>query len=315
MLTLLFWVLVFVVSLGVLLKSADFFTDSAEEIGLALGIPAFIVGVTIVSIGTSLPELASSIVAVLEGSSEIVSGNVVGSNITNILLVLGVSTIIAKKLTTSWELVRVDLPVLIGSALLLVATCLDGVFTFWDAVLFIIGYIIYISYTISMQKRNKREMIRSHKVIKKLRLKPILILIMSSIFIYISAKYMVESIIQVSQILKIGTEVLAATVVALGTSFPELIVSATAARKGKGAMAIGNILGSNIFNTFVVMGVPGLIGTILVPNDMIYIGLPVMLGATILYFFETQDREVTGWEGGILLLLYAFFIMKLFGVV
>ena len=179
MLTLLFWVLVFVVSLGVLLKSADFFTDSAEEIGLALGIPAFIVGVTIVSIGTSLPELASSIVAVLEGSSEIVSGNVVGSNITNILLVLGVSTIIAKKLTTSWELVRVDLPVLIGSALLLVATCLDGVFTFWDAVLFIIGYIIYISYTISMQKRNKREMIRSHKVIKKLRLKPILILIMS----------------------------------------------------------------------------------------------------------------------------------------
>jgi len=311
MFALLFWILIFVVSLSVLLKSADFFTDSAEEIGIALGIPAFIVGVTIVSIGTSLPELASSIVAVLEGSSEIVSGNVIGSNIANILLVLGVAAIVAKKLTINWELVHVDLPVLVGSSFLLVAACFDGIFTFWEAFLFILGFIVYLNYTVSMQRSKG-----NHKRKKKrLTIRPVIVLLISIFFVYIGAKYTVESVIQISNLLMISTGVLAASVIAIGTSLPELMVSVVAARKGQGEIAVGNVLGSNIFNSFVVMGTAGLIGSVVVPANMIYIGLPIMMAATFLYFFATQDRQVTRWEGWILIIFYVFFMMKLFGVV
>ena len=116
------WIGIFIVSLLVLIKASGYFTDSAERIGIFFGIPAFIVGVTIVSIGTSLPELVSSIFAVLRNSSEIVAGNVIGSNIANIFLVLGITAIIGKKLKITYELSHVDMPFLVGSAFLLMLT-------------------------------------------------------------------------------------------------------------------------------------------------------------------------------------------------
>lgn len=314
--TILLWVIVFAVSLAVLIKASDYFTDAAEKIGIFFGIPAFIVGVTIVAFGTSLPELVSSIIAVLKDSSEIVVGNVVGSNITNIFLVLGFSAIFAsKKIKVSYELIHVDLPILVGSAFLLTATIWDGVFSFGEAIICLIGIVVYIFYSIKSDSEQDGEKEKAEKKkSRKLEPKTIITLIVSAFFIFLGAKYTIDSVIVLSEILNIAKEIIAVGAVALGTSLPELVVSITAARKGNPEMAVGNVLGSNIFNTFVVMGIPAFIGTLIIPASILTFALPMMLIATLLYFFITQDKEITRWEGMLLVLFYIFFVGKLFSI-
>ena len=323
--TLVIWSIVFLVSLIVLIKASGYFTDAAEKIGLFLGIPAFLVGVTIVSVGTSLPELISSIFAVLKGSSEIVVGNVLGSNITNIFLVLGVAAIIGRKLKVTYELIHVDLPLMVGSSFLLVAMLYDGKFGVIEGLLCIAGFVVYLTYTIiSTRKHPEKEIEREMKDElktgrKKLEGKTVFVLIASCVFIYFGAKYTIESVLKLSEIVNIGKEIIAASAIALGTSFPELMVSITAAKKGKPEMAVGNVLGSNIFNAFAVMGIPALIGGIVVPGGMMTFSLSLLLIgmlviATLLYFFITQDKQVTRWEGWLLVIFYLFFIGKLFEV-
>ena len=326
---LILWILVFVASIFLLLKASDYFTDSAEKIGVFFGIPAFIVGVTIVSVGTSLPELVSSIIAVLQDAPQIVIGNVLGSNIANVFLVLGVSAIIGKRLKITYELIHVDLPLFVGSALLLAVTVWDGNFTLIEALLCLICFVVYIHYTLNTEKSHydkqiKKEMKgiikKAKKEIKKvdnnktISAKTWIILIVSAFFIYLGARYTGESVIKLSQLLNIASATIALSAVAFGTSLPELAVSVTAARKGKVEIAVGNVLGSNIFNALAVMGVPALIGTLVIPAHVISFGLPMMLVATVLYAFMTLGREVTKWEGWVLILFYVFFIGKLFAL-
>ena len=308
---LLIWIIIFIVSLFILIKASGYFTDSAEKIGLFFDIPDFIVGVTIVAIGTSLPELVTSIIAVSRGSSEIVVGNVVGSNITNIFLVLGIAGIVGKKIKLTYEIVHVDLPFLLGSAFLLAMTIWDGVFTLPESILCIASMIIYIVYTINTEKKRRDDEIKKEK---KPNWKPFMILVLSSIFIYLGAKYTIESIIQLSEIFQIGKEIIAVSAVALGTSLPELAVVISTARKGKLEMAVGNVLGSNIFNSFAVMGIPAFMGTLTIPNSILTFSLPIMLIATLLYFFITLGKEITKWEGWLLIIFYIFFIGKLFNL-
>ncbi|HJO02143.1 MAG: calcium/sodium antiporter [Candidatus Woesearchaeota archaeon] len=319
MLDILIWIGIFAVSLFVLIKASNYFTDSAEKIGLFFGMPIFIVGVTIVAIGTSMPELISSIFAVLNKSSEIVVGNVVGSNIANIFLVLGIAAVIGKKLKIAYELIHVDLPILVGSAFLFTAMIWDGIFTLPEALLSISGIVIYFFYITSSEKEHKdieikKEMRGELKGRKKLDAKTVIVLIASAVFIFIGAKYTVESVIRLSSIFGLGKEIIAISAVALGTSLPELAVSITAVRKGKHEIAVGNILGSSIFNTFAVMGVPALFGALIIPPSILSFGLPMMMVATLLFFFITLGKEVTRWEGWMLLLFYIFFIGKLFGL-
>lgn len=308
------WIVIFIVSLFILIKASDHFTYSAEKIGTFFGLPAFIVGVTIVAIGTSLPELVSSIVAVLNDSSEIVVGNVVGSNITNIFLILGITAVVGKKMQISHELIHVDLPLLMGSAFLLTITIWDGFFTLPEALLCLAGFIIYLFYTISSETKQENIEIEADKKRSELDIKTLIILVVSTVLIYIGAKYTVESVIQLSEILNIGKETIAISAVALGTSLPELMVSVSAARKRKAEIAIGNILGSNIFNALAVMGIPAFFGVLIIPQNILTFGLPMMLIATALYFFITQDRQITKWEGYMLIIFYVFFIEKLFGM-
>ncbi len=301
----------FVGSLILLVKASDYFTRSAEKIGLYFGMPAFIVGVTIVAVGTSLPELVSSILAVLHGSSEIVVGNVIGSNIANILLVLGIAAIIGKKLQISFELIHVDLPLLFGSSVLLAFSIMDGVFTYKEGILFLVGLLVYLLYTInSGGKATKKEI---EEKPKKLSPQTIIVLLVSSGFIFVGAKYTIDSIVKISEILNIGKEIIAVSAVALGTSLPELMVTISAARRGKAEMAVGNVLGSNIFNSFAVMGIPSFFGDLIIPHQILIFSLPVMMVATLLYFFMTQEKQITKWEGWFLVLFYAFFIGKVFG--
>lgn len=324
MIDLFIWGVVFVVALAVLIKASDYFTESSEMIGLHFGIPAFIVGVTIVAFGTSLPELVSSLIAVFQNSSEIVTGNVVGSNIANILLVLAIAAIIGKKFTINHNIEHVDLPLLGGSAMMLYLMCLDGVFSFGEGILMLLAITVYIFYAISYSKEDKLDNKKNKKkeeVHEKLSFKVWSVLILSAFFVFLGAKFTIDAVIEISSILNIGKDIIAVIAVALGTSLPELMVTISAARKGNAEMAVGNVLGSNIFNSFVVMGIPALFAPFIIGSNLIVteqilsLGLPVMLVATLLYVFTTRDRTITQWEGWIMLLVYGFFVGSTFGLV
>ncbi len=298
---------IFVVSLAALLKGADWFIDSAESIGLRLGIPQFIIGVTIVAFGTSLPELATSIAAVYAGKSEIVIGNVVGSNITNIALVLGLTALFVNSINIKKDIWDNDLPYLWGSGFLLWLTLVDQKFSLFEAILFLVGIVFFLSYSFNAEDDEEEEQI-------KIPLKPrkIVLLIVGGAMVALGAEYTIRSITGLSQYAGIDPEVIALTAVALGTSLPEVIVSLNAARRGKSAIALGNVLGSNIFNTYAVMGIPALFGELIIPKSIIDFSLPLMLVMTILFGIICLTPRITRWEGLMLLLFYAFFIVNLF---
>ncbi len=313
-----FWIAIFVISLCVLIRAADYFTGAAERIGLSFGIPDFIVGVTIIAIGTSLPEIISSIFAVLRNSSEIVIGNVIGSNITNIFLVVGITAIIGKKLKITYELVHIDLPLLMGSALFLTLTIWDGKFTLFEALLCLAGVVVYLLHAVTSERgyidSKKKATFKKERQREKIGWRTFVILIISALFICLGGRYTIEAVIRLSVILNIGKEIIAASAVAFGTSLPELVVSITAAKKGKPEIAIGNVLGSNIFNALAIMGIPALIGTLTIPQNILTFGLPIMLIASLLFFFMAQDKEITQWEGWLLLIFYIFYIAGLFKI-
>ena len=311
---LIIWLIIFIVSLFVLIKASDFFTDAAEKIGISLGISPFLIGVTIVSVGTSLPELISSITAVYQNSSEIVFGNVMGSNIANIFLIIGTASLISSPLKILYELIHVDLPLFVGSAFLLGLTVLDSNFSINEAIICILGYVVYVFYTISSGKEEQQsETIDTSQ--KSFPVKQIVIVIVSALFVFFGATYTIKSVTKISEILEIGKELIALSAVALGTSLPELIVTISAASKGNPEIAVGNVLGSNIFNSLIVMGIPRLTGKLEIPDDVLGSGLLVLLVGTILFFFVTQDKQVTRWEGLIFFIFYGWFIGNIFGLV
>jgi cation:H+ antiporter len=308
------WGALFAVSIVVLVKAADSFTDSAERIGVFLGIPSFITGVTIVAIGTSLPELVSSVVAVLRDTSEIVVGNVVGSNVTNIFLVLGVAAIMGRQLRVTYEIIHVDLPLLVGSAFMMAWVVWDGMVAPHEALALLAGAVIYVLYAIRVSRRQHSfpEGEEEHERPETPAVRVWVVLLASAGFVYVGATFTVESVIRLADILGIGTEIIAISAVALGTSLPELTVSIVAARRGNLETAMGNVLGSSVFNTFAVMGIPALIGDLVIPDSVLTFGLPVMVGATLLYFFMAQDKEVSRWEGWLLVVFYGLFVVELF---
>jgi cation:H+ antiporter len=313
---LILWIIVFVVSLAVLVKGSDWLIESAEKIGLSLGLSPFIVGITIVSIGTSFPELVSSFVAVFQGVSEVVVANVVGSNIANILLVVGISSIISKELIIKKNLIDLDLPLLAISTVLLLGIAWDQQVTFGESVLMVLTYGIYLAYTISHKDIDEiaitRKDVRAGFDRPKLEVRDLFLLILGIIGLVFGAKYLIESLVELSTILNIGTGVIAITAVAVGTSLPELFVSAKAAFNKKSEIALGNILGSNIFNALVVVGLPGLFQVLPVDTQTFHIGLPVMAFATLLFIISGISKRIHMWEGAFYLSLYILFIAKLF---
>ncbi len=304
---LIFWCIIFIVALCVLLKSADYFLASCEKIGLFYGLPKFIIGVTLVAIGTSLPELVTGIAAILHNESNILFSNVIGSNIANVFLVLGIAAIISKKLKMGFDLTKVDLPVFIASAGLIWIISIDGSITLNESLFLVLMLLAYLHYVSLTHRNNNNIQIKISKI-------DYIVLPISALLIWFSADYLISAVISISKILNISSSLLAITAVAIGTSLPELIVSVIAAQKRKFDMALGNVLGSNIFNSLAVVGIPGLIETINVSAIDKNIGLPFMLLATIVYTFLAYDLEIEQNEGLVLLVCYGLFLsMLVFG--
>ncbi|MFO8015891.1 MAG: calcium/sodium antiporter [Candidatus Woesearchaeota archaeon] len=305
-----FWLTAFIVSMYVLIKSADYFTSYSEKLGIALGVPQFIIGMTVVALGTSLPELITASFAVVRGATEFVAGNVVGSNIANILLVLGLTAIITRKLRINWDIMGQDVPLLFGSALLLIIIMIDGSITFFEGMIMLLLFFAYIAYTIFSNN--------SHSTGRHEKLSPLypVIIILSGAGVYLGANYTIESVVSLSSLLGFAdTSVIALSAVAIGTSLPELSVSISAARKGNYEMVVGNVVGSNIFNSTLVIGVPSLVASLAVPSTTFIAAVAFMGGATLLFIFSIMDRKILMFEGIVFVLAYILFLGTLFGLV
>ena len=312
----LIWIAIFVISLAVLIKGADWLLGSAEKLGLSIGISPFVVGVVIVGLGTSFPELVSSIAAVIEGQTAIVAANAVGSNIANILLVVGFSSIIAKVLIAEKDLIELDLPILAIVTALFAFMAWDGQIVLQESILLIVGFVIYIAFTIKYEPEGTFDDARIEEDAKKdkLSMTDLVMMLVGIGALTVGAKYLIDSVIALSEIWNIGTGVIAISAVALGTSLPELVVSAKAALSGKSEVALGNIFGSNAFNLLVVVGLPGLFTTLEVDHDTLWVGLPVLGFATLLFILSGISKKIYLWEGAFYLLFYVLFISKLFGL-
>lgn len=305
---LIIWTGVLILSLAVLVVASDFFVEGAEKIGLGLGMSPFLVGVMIVGFGTSLPELVSSVVAVYGNHSEIVIGNALGSNITNIFLVLGIGAVVGKKFDVRYNLMRIDLPFLTGSSLILAFMVYDRNFTFGETLVCLVALVFYFWSTFNSDDNDED----LDSEILKAGAKDWIKVVVSGVMIFVGAKYTVDSVVSVADILQIGSEIIALSAVALGTSLPEVMVSISAARQGKSEMIVGNIIGSNIFNTFGVMGVAGLTGKLIIPENIVSFSLPVFVASTFMYFVITKDQKINRDEGLLLLVFYVFYIGQLF---
>ncbi|MFT6338227.1 MAG: cation:H+ antiporter [Saprospiraceae bacterium] len=297
----LIFLLIFFASITILLIASDKFVDSAEKVGLAMGIPSFIIGVTIVAFGTSLPELATSIASVFSGSSEIVIGNAVGSNITNILLVLGAAAVYGKGIKIDYDVMNTDIPMLFGSAFLLYFALQDFTLSTMECLVFLAALAVFLLN--SFKGTNDESIVKT-----KTAPKDWLILLLGSIAIFLSAKYTIYAMEGIATMMEIPVHIISITIVALGTSLPEVIVSITAAKKGNHGMAVGNVLGSNIFNTYAVMAIPGLMGDLTIPEDTMVFSVPFMIAVTVLFGIICLSKRISRWEGYMLLIFYVFFI-------
>jgi cation:H+ antiporter len=325
------WIFIFVASLLVLVVGADWLLESAEKIGMHFGLSPFVIGVLITGIGTSLPELASSLSAVFQGANEIVVANAVGSNIANILLVIGISAVVGRRLVITKNLIDLELPLLAISTVLFLGVVYDGVVTETEALFLVLAYTIYLVYTVlnkgegddvgtisSMEREIEERITKYKQKFGFILMRPFFIfkdyimLILGASALFVGAKYLIESVIAISGEIGIATSVISITAVAIGTSLPELLVSIKAVLKKKYETSVGNILGSNAFNALMVVGVPGVFTSLTLDDKTLYIGVPVMALATLLFIISGISRTIHNWEGMMYLVVYVFFILKLF---
>ncbi|NCP67529.1 calcium/sodium antiporter [bacterium] len=313
----LIWLAALIGSLTLLVFSADYFTKAAERIGLFFGLSSFIVGATIVSVGSSMPELATSIIGVLNGVHDFPISNAIGSNIANCLLVGGICAIIVKTLKVEQKLVDVDLPFFFLSSALFILLVLDKEISRADATIMLLLLIVFMVYTVMETGKNKIVTFVEEKMKKrpKLKLLDAVYLIGGTIGIYFSADFTIRSVTELATILNISSSIVAMLAVAVGTSLPELVVSVRAAIAGKHSIAMGNIFGSNTFNILAVTGIPAFFGKVVISDEAWLIGIPFLIVTTLAFIFVTTDDRIQKWEGMALLVLYVAFVGTLTGLI
>lgn len=283
----------------------------ASTLAAKVGISPLIIGLVVVSAATSAPELAVTVGAVLDGEPGLAVGNVVGSNIINILLILGVSAIISP-LVIKRQLVRFDIPVMVGISILLVVVSLDGRLDLLDGVLLLGGLLVHTVVSIVVGRRETVEEPASAPGAEQKKPMPLwlaaLLLVAGIGLLVLGAQMLVDGAVSIATGLGVSSLVVGLTVVAVGTSLPELATSIIALRRGERDLAVGNIVGSNIFNIGMVLGLPAIIfgEGIPVPAAAIALDLPLLLATAVaLLPIAFTGFVVARWEGWLFVLLWA----------
>lgn len=292
-----------VVGFVMLVKGADWFVEGASKVAEKFGIPQLVIGLTIVAIGTSLPEAAVSTSAALKGSAEITIGNVVGSNILNILLILGITSVISP-LAVQKSTVKYELPMVIGATVLLAALgLLDGTVGRVDGLILLAGMVFYLLYLLRMAKKGQASALEEPEQSEKQdsMLKLILLILIGGVMIVWGSDITVDAATALARIFGMSERLIGLTIVAFGTSLPELVTSATAAIKGKADIAVGNIVGSNLFNILFVVGIAATI-TPLVYQPAFLADTIVCIATAVLLWLCVARKQKLQRQGGVILL-------------
>lgn len=302
---------IFILGVTVLVWSSDKFIEAADSIGKFLKLPSFIIGVLLVGIGTSLPELVTSLVAVSEGSSEIVVGNVFGSNIANMFLVFGVATLFSTSFTIKHDIMKTDLPFLMLATGYISIAVSDLNFSFGEGIICIIMLILYLYR--SLKDGTLQELTEEEAHVPAV--KDWILLVAAPLAIFFSSKFLISSITEIAAMIGVGNEIVASTAVAFGTSLPELMVTIQAGRKGENELAVGNVLGSNLFNILAVMGIPAMMSNLTIPKSIVVFTLPMLVMSTLLFILIAQAKKVYRIYGFLFILMYIYYNLKQYDII
>ena len=306
------YIALLIIGFIILIKGADIFVDGASSVAGNFKVSKMLIGLTIVAFGTSAPEFAVSVKSLLSGSGDMVLGNVIGSNILNILLILGVSSMF-HSLKVKDNTVKKELPItLLMTAIFIVLLSdklfdkgFNNTFTRSDGIVIILFFLVFVYYLIKMA-RNKIDKSQDEKYMSMK--KAILFTILGIVGIIIGSNLVVENASAIARTIGVSESMVALTIVALGTSLPELVTSVTATRKGEYDIAIGNVVGSNIFNIGMVIGVPIALFGGIQQISINYIDLITMIAsAFLLFIFSYNDRKISKYEGSIFLIMFVVY--------
>lgn len=305
------WLLVLSAALFALIRGADTFVVGAKQMGASLGMSKFAIGVLIVGFGTSLPELASSVAAALNEETAIVIANAVGSNITNILLIVGVLAALGGRIVIKRDLIKTELPIFFISTAHFIAVVYDGTVDRLEGVLLMGTFCAYMWYLFVEAKQEDDVKLAGMSRRPRLEWQSLAFISLGIFFVLVGANYTVEMVINIANALKVPIGLISIAAIALGTSLPELFVSLQALKTGESELAIGNIFGSNAFNMLVVVGLPALIIPLHADEVVMQLGLGILLAASAIFFVNGLARQIMRWEGMMMLLFFAFFMLKL----
>lgn len=299
-------VLLLIFGIVVVLKSADWLTNGAVGLATKLGISQIVIGLTIVAIGTSMPEFFVSIVSAIKETPDLAVGNIVGSNIFNVLLIVGVAATVAP-IAIQRATVRRDIPIAIVASIILTFMMLDDNISRIDALILFAAFIAFIWITLRNSKNDANEKDAStEKVIPTW--KSVLFIIFGLVGLVLGSNIFVDNASSLAHGWGISDAIIGLTIVAGGTSLPELATSAVAARKGDSGIAIGNVLGSNVFNILMILGLTGIISPMHIQN-ITYIDMAVMVISMVLFWlFSFTKLRVERWEGCVLIACFLGYI-------
>lgn len=287
-----------------LVKGADWFVDGASGIATKFKIPQIVIGLTIVAMGTSAPEAAVSITAALKGNADITVGNIVGSNILNVLIILGLSAVITP-LAVAKSTIKVDIPFMIAISLLFLVMGYDGTIALLEGIILLVVFVSYLTYLFVLaikDKDNSEENIKEMSVAKALAWT-----VVGLALIVYGSDVTVDAATKIAKFLGLSERFIGLTIVALGTSLPELFTSVSAARKGNADIAIGNIVGSNIFNILFVVGLSASIIPVPFAAGFRFDAFVAIFAEVLLLVCSLKDKKLKKWAGALMLLSYAVY--------
>ena len=301
-------ILLLVVGMILLVKGADFFVDGASKIAKSIGIPSLVIGLTLVSIGTSAPEFAVSLEASLSGSNEISFGNVIGSNTFNTLVVIGISAIITP-LVVSKNVKRFDIPILLGIYSFLIIfgfVTSPYIINLLESIILFSLTIIYTVFLILREKKTQKENEDDKEVEEK---KPwwfnLLLVIIGLACIIFGGRLVVNNAVDIAKELKVSEAIIGLTIVAIGTSLPELVTSVVAARKGENDIAIGNAIGSNII---LILGFCSILEPATLNINALLDTIIALFSGIIVFLFVFKSNKINRWQGIVMVCLYILYI-------
>lgn len=314
-----------IIGFVLLIKGADFFVDGSSSVAKILKVPTIIIGLTVVAFGTSMPELSVSVTAALRGSNDLAVSNVLGSNIFNLLVVLGCCALV-KPVAAKWSLLKKEFPfsILITIILLLVDSdfsimkILDGnqgfVLGRWAGLLFLILFVLYIYATVKSALRSRAEAkdMEEEEYKTMSPLKSGIYIVIGLIGIVWGGNLVVDGASNIALTFGWSQTFIGLTIVALGTSLPELVTSVVAARKGENDLAVGNVVGSNIFNILLILGVSSFITPITLDVTAVYDTIILIIASIVVYVSAISKREIQRKEGILFLVCYFAFFLYVF---